>query len=266
MKSLALMLGLVLVGISLQAQVFTDNPNSKIRSGNESYRSGDYLASETDYRAAIASDQSQAQAKGYFNLGDALFQQERWDEATEAFQKVATLADAAPLQAAAYHNLGNISMQKQDYPKAIEAYKEAIKRNPQDQQTQFNLSYAYQKLKEQQQQNQDQQNQDDQKDQKDQENQDQENKENQDQKNKDQQQQDQKQEQQDQKNQDQQQQDQKNQQQDGQEQETKQVKMTPQEIQQLLDAVKRAESQTQKKVLEKQKPKKAQNKKIEKDW
>ncbi|MEO1417484.1 MAG: tetratricopeptide repeat protein [Bacteroidota bacterium] len=256
MKGLVLMIGLCMVGISLQAQVFTDNPNSKIRSGNEAYRSGDYLASETDYRAAIASDQSQAQAKGYFNLGDALFQQERWDEATEAFQKVAALADAAPLQAAAYHNLGNISMQKQDYPKAIEAYKEAIKRNPQDQQTQFNLSYAYQKLKEQQQQNQDQQNQDDQKDQEDQENKE----------NKDQQQQDQKQEQQDQKNQDQQQQNQKEQKQDGKEQETKQVKMTPQEIQQLLDAVRRAESKTQQKVLEKQKPKKAQNKKIEKDW
>ena len=40
--------------------------------------------------------------------------------------------------------------------------------------------------------------------------------------------------------------------------------MSPQEIQQLLEAVRRAETQTQKKVLEKQKPKKAQNKKIEK--
>ena len=55
------------------------------------------------------------------------------------------------------HNLGNAYYQKQDYPKAVEAYKNALRKNPDDNETRYNLALALkkeQKNKQQQQNNQ----------------------------------------------------------------------------------------------------------------
>lgn len=55
------------------------------------------------------------------------------------------------------HNLGNAYYQKQDYPKAVEAYKNALRKNPNDNETRYNLALALkkeQKNKQQQQNNQ----------------------------------------------------------------------------------------------------------------
>ncbi len=60
-----------------------------------------------------------------------------------------------------YHNLGNAQMKKKDYQGAIDSYKEALRLNPNDKQTRYNLSEAIRQLKNQQQQ----QNKDNQKDQ-----------------------------------------------------------------------------------------------------
>ena len=86
-----------------------------------------------------------------------------------------------------YHNLGNTMMEQQKYKEAAEAYKEALRNNPTDAETRYNLVYALEKLKESnsnsskrnQDQNQDQQDQENKEDQEKQENQDeQENQEN----------------------------------------------------------------------------------------
>lgn len=46
-----------------------------------------------------------------------------------------------------YHNLGNSKMQKKDYQGAIDAYKSALKNNPDDEETRYNLSQAIRRLK-----------------------------------------------------------------------------------------------------------------------
>jgi predicted Zn-dependent protease len=47
------------------------------------------------------------------------------------------------------HNLGNTRMKKKDYSGAIEAYKDALRNNPNDQETQYNLSEAIRQKKQQ---------------------------------------------------------------------------------------------------------------------
>lgn len=47
----------------------------------------------------------------------------------------------------AMHNLGNSQMRQKNYEGAIESYKEALRNNPKDEETRYNLSEALRKLK-----------------------------------------------------------------------------------------------------------------------
>ncbi|HIP31898.1 MAG TPA: tetratricopeptide repeat protein [Crocinitomicaceae bacterium] len=53
-----------------------------------------------------------------------------------------------------YHNIGNARMKSKDYSGAVESYKEALRNNPNDDQTRYNLSEAIRQLKQKQQQQQ----------------------------------------------------------------------------------------------------------------
>jgi len=45
-----------------------------------------------------------------------------------------------------YHNIGNINMKQNNYKEAIESYKNALRNNPYDEETRYNLSEAIRKL------------------------------------------------------------------------------------------------------------------------
>ncbi len=127
---------------------------SLVQEGNQEYSSGNFQTAETRYRAAMAADSLEPSPISAFNLGDALFKQERYNEAIEQFAGVAADADMADDQrAAAWHNQGNAWAALEDYPKAINAYKQALRLNPRDFDTKHNLAWAQEKLREQQQQN-----------------------------------------------------------------------------------------------------------------
>ena len=180
-----------------------------------------------------------------FNLGDAIYKQGRYEEALEEFKNSLSLAKTDEQKAQIFHNIGNTFLKSQKLQESIGAYREALKLNPSDLETKYNLSYALKQMQNQQnnqqnQQNQDQQdqNQDQNQDQQDQ-NQDQENKEQEDKKEQ---------------NQDKQQ----NQQQKPEPKD----EISKDEAQRILDALKNNEAELQKKMRE-QKTKKSN---VEKDW
>ncbi len=203
-----------------------------IRQGNSAYTSGEFEASELKYRKA-----QELQPKSFeagFNLGDALFRQKKFEEAAKQFEYLAQQENNKINKAKAYHNLGNSYLQQQKYEESVSAYKNALRNNPDDKETRYNLAYAQRMLKKQQeQQKQDQQNKDEQN--KDQQNKDQQNK---DQQNKDQQN--------------------KDQQKQGSEQ------IPKEKADQMLKALENDEKDLQKKMKKQQV--KGQKKKIEKDW
>ena len=57
---------------------FAQNERSIARSGNKNYNNGLFSESEVDYRKSISKDKLFEEAQ--FNLSDALFKQERYDE------------------------------------------------------------------------------------------------------------------------------------------------------------------------------------------
>lgn len=181
--------------LALAGSAIAQSPNKFIRQGNKKYAEQQYTDAEADYKKALTKDS--ASATSQFNLGNALYLQQRYGEAGEAYAASAKGARSPQEQAAAYYNNGNVHMQGRKWEDAIRSYKQALLRNPRDEQARYNLAYAQAKLKKQNGGggNSNKQNKDnkknDKKDQQNQQNKDQQNQQNKDQQNKDQQDKDQ---------------------------------------------------------------------------
>ena len=251
---------LIVILILFSMQSFAQKERKFIRKGNKYFNSAyndttkqdtiAYSKAEVSYRKAIEKNPESFDAA--FNLGDALYKQKKFEEASNQFQALASNEKDKQKLAQTYHNLGNSLLQSNKLEESIEAYKNALRNNPKDMKTKYNLAFAQDKLKKQQQQKK--QNKD-QKDNKDKQNKD---KQNQDKNKQDKNKQDKQKQQQQKQNQDQQKQNQKKQQ-------AKQNKISKEDAKRLLEAIQNDEKQVQKR-LKKEKAKKSKRVNIEKDW
>ncbi len=229
MKKLLL---LVAISLFLIPQVSNAQKERKlIRDSYKMYNDSNYAgAQEASVKAMVEAPNSY---EANFNYADALFKQQKVDEALEQFEKLAANESDKARLSELYHNIGNCHYVKNEYDKSIDAYKKSLRANPANNATRYNL-VAAQKMKDKKDDNQDKQNQ--QQQQQDQQQQQQQNQQNQ---------QDQQQQQQQQQNQQQQQQ------------------MDREEAQRLLDAVQQDENELQEK---RKQMKEAQPRRIEKNW
>lgn len=121
-----------------------------LRHGNRIYRSaadGDsvpFSKSATEYLKAIEKNPDDARA--YFNLGDALLMQNQVDSAYKYFEQAAKLEKNPVRQYQAYHNMGVIRQAQQKFPEAIACYKKALRLNPKDNETRYNLCLCQHQL------------------------------------------------------------------------------------------------------------------------
>ena len=227
-KRAAAMLCLLLVAASASAQM-TDR--QYIRQGNKQFRSGDYANAEVSYRKAIEKNAKNPQAA--FNLGNALMAQKKDSAAVEQFEGAARLETNPLRKAQAYHNMGVICQTHKMYGEAIEAYKNALRLNPKDDETRYNLVLCKHQKQKQDQQQQNQQGGDNDK-------------------------------KQDDKQKDQQQPDQQKDKQDDKQQEQPKPQMSKDNAEQLLNAAIQNEKQTQEKM--KQQQQQPQRRNVQKNW
>ena len=215
---------LLLVAVGMQAQ----SDRKMIRQGNKLYRKGNVAEAEVSYRKAVERNERNAQAN--YNLGNALMGQRKDSLAITQLEKAAKLETNPLRRAQAYHNMGVICQQHRMFGEAIEAYKEALRNNPTDNETRYNLELCKRQQQDQQQ------------------DQNQQNKDNKDNKDKqDQQKQEQQQKQDEQK----------------QEQQQKQ-QMSKENAEQLLNAAMQEEKQTQERMKKAQQQ--PQKRRLEKNW
>ena len=201
-----------------------------IRQGNKLFRSGDYPNAEVSYRKAIEKNPKNPQAA--FNLGNALMAQKKDSAAVAQFESASKLETNPLRKAKAFHNMGVVCQSHKMYGEAIEAYKSALRLNPADDETRYNLVLCKHQQQKQQQNQQNQQGNDNKK---------------QDDK-KDQQKQDQ----------------QKDQQNDKKQQEQQKPQMSKDNAEQLLTAAIQNEKQTQDKLQKAQQQPQRRN--IQKNW
>ena len=131
--------------------LFAQDAKTYIHQGNELYSEKKYKDAEAAYRKSVA--KKNQSLEGNFNLGDALYKQKRYDDAVKNFNDIAAANSNPLVKAGAYHNLGNSLLSGKKYDESIDAYKKALLNNPKDDETRYNLAYAQEMLKKQQQQN-----------------------------------------------------------------------------------------------------------------
>ena len=148
-----------IISLCITSLLFAQQESGDVRRGNKQYNDSNYTEAEVHYRRAL--DKNQQSFEGYFNLGDALFRQEKYPEALEQYTKAERCLKAndklrkEELQkrlAATYHNMGNALYAQQQYDKAVGAYQQSLRNNPKDNDTRYNLVKAMHQLQQQQQQ------------------------------------------------------------------------------------------------------------------
>ena len=219
---------LIMSALPLSAQV----DRKEVRAGNRKFRKSEWREAEIDYRRAVLKDS--LSVAGQYNLASDLYRQEDYEGAGKALEAIKDTAPAGAYAASYHYNAGDVALQKKDYGAAVKAFREALLLNPADMDAKENYTYAKMMLQNQQgggggnsDQNQDQ-------------------------------------DQQDQQNQDQQDQDQNRDQQQDQQQPQPQ-QMSPQQAQQMLQAIQAKEKETQDKV-NKEKAAALQSRQKEKNW
>ena len=215
--------------------VLAQKEASDVRSGNREYKKQNFTEAEIDYRRALETNKNSYEA--HYNLGDALFKQDKYAEAQTEFETAAKLLDTKKDKeryAKSMHNIGNCAFAQQQYDKAVAAYQQSLRANPKDNDTRYNLVKAMELLQQQQQQQQ--QNQD--------------------------QQQQQQQDQQDQQQQQDQQDQQDQQQEQEQEQQQQDDQMDKETAEQILQALEQDEQDTQEKMQRQQ----GKKRRVEKEW
>ena len=150
-------------GITILASCFilnvgiSQSVHKHLRKGDVYYKEQQFNLAEESYRKALEKNNT---LKGNFNLGNSLYNQQRYEEAEQQFMDAAKRAKSSGEKADAFYNLGNSYLSGQKYAESIEAYKSALIHNPEDVEAKQNLFVAKQLLQMQQQQQQQQQDQD----------------------------------------------------------------------------------------------------------
>lgn len=116
-----------------------------IRQGNRAFKSQKWAAAETQYRKAIFKNQKNPQA--IYNLGCALLAQQKDSLAMIQFGNAAQLESNIYRRSKSYHNMGVVMQNHREYAQAIEYYKMALRCNPQDNETRYNLALCKKLLK-----------------------------------------------------------------------------------------------------------------------
>ena len=113
---------------------------------------------EKNFRIAI--NDSLSDLKATFNLSNKYYTEGLYDEAISRQIEATKLAKDNSEKHRTFHNLGNSLMKKQLCSEAVLAYKNALRNNPNDDETRYNLALA-KKCEEEQEQNNDDENKDD---------------------------------------------------------------------------------------------------------
>ena len=150
---------LIIISITLNAQT----EKNFIRKGNREFENNKFPESEISYKKAI--DKNKQYPDAVFNDGDALYKQNKFEEAGKQFIESVNQNYDKTKKSAGLYNLGNSLLKANKLPECIDAYKNSLKLRPDNHDAKYNLSYAQDLLKKQQEQQKKQQQDKDKKDQ-----------------------------------------------------------------------------------------------------
>lgn len=114
---------------------------SLVRKGNRQYNKGEYGEAIKRYEEALKAAPESFEAT--YNFGNALYKAERFDTAEQTILRATadTLRTDNEL-AETYYNLGNAQFKQKKYKEALESYKQSLRLNPSDMEAKYNYAYT----------------------------------------------------------------------------------------------------------------------------
>jgi tetratricopeptide (TPR) repeat protein len=127
--------------------LFSQEKDKNLYNGNQSFFEKKYVDAEADYRVTESKKSPKKAVAGY-NLGNSIYRQNQQGEAQIKYIQALETAKTKTEKHRIYHNLGNTFMLDKNYEAAAEAYKNALRNNPNDEETRYNYALAKRKKKE----------------------------------------------------------------------------------------------------------------------
>lgn len=123
-----------------EKQLALESAKNYVYEGNELVDADNYINAEMEYRKAIS--QAPSVVAGSYNLGNTYYDKGNYDEALYRHTEAAKNATSKEEKHKAYHNIGNVLMKEELCKEAVEAYKSALRNDPTDDETRYNLVIA----------------------------------------------------------------------------------------------------------------------------
>ena len=135
----------ILACMSWISAVSQNDARPLIEKGNSFYEKKDFRNAAVQYKHACQLDSLSFDA--WYNFGNALCNMKKYILATDAYDKAMKLTTDKTLKANIFHNVGNMECEQKHYEKAIRLYKQALILNPTDEDTRYNLAFAQEEFR-----------------------------------------------------------------------------------------------------------------------
>lgn len=133
--------------LALPTVINAQDENAAIREGNKLYKNKQYDKALPAYQKAVAQNPQSAPAR--YNLANARFRSGNLPDAEKAYDELIEKTTDKNYKVKGYYNKGVALTNEKKLLESIEAYKNAIKLDPTDEDTRFNLQKALTELKKQ---------------------------------------------------------------------------------------------------------------------
>jgi tetratricopeptide (TPR) repeat protein len=140
---------ILLLSFILSVNIFAQSSSQLLNKGNKKYGEGKYNEAEILFRRALESNDKWVK-EAMYNMANSLYKQNNYEEAEKIYSQIASNSALNNNQKSQlFHNLGNSQLLQEKYKESIDSYKKALRINPTDEDTRYNISYAISKLQQQ---------------------------------------------------------------------------------------------------------------------
>lgn len=123
----------------IQPTINTEYENS-VAKAQEYANDGNFNLAEAAYKKAKAVNPKGTDAA--YNLGNLYYENTKKYNASTNYLDAAEAATTKEEKHRIFHNQGNLLLENKEYKKAVEAYKNALRNDPTDEETRYNLALA----------------------------------------------------------------------------------------------------------------------------
>ena len=127
--------------------LFAQPDKKDVRQGNRMFRKGKYAEADISYRKGLLKDSTSVAAN--YDLASNLYRQENYDEALKCLDRIKESAPETRYGADYFYNLGDVALKKEDYRSAVLAFGQSLLLRPDDMDAKENYIYAKMKMKDQ---------------------------------------------------------------------------------------------------------------------